>query len=544
MSVPAPDSPPPAAASARLPIDDLLDEAQAALAGPNPSPGLPAARRAWADCPTDDGPRRRRAGLLLSHLLYRTGALGEMVDVVLQILPLLRASGPTTELIDTLRMAALGGCDTNRFDVALSSAQEAHRLAMEIGDLGRISLSVNALACFFERSGDPWQAERLLHEALALARQHPDPHPTFVALNNLAAALIGKFYMLRDASPLEEARQPLQAALPFATEAVAKADARGEVFYRVFTLGNLGEVLVNLGYAEPARRALDEAMALARQHGFAANVWRIACSLGELRLLEGHLQTAWDDLHAGLASVQGGEQHIIRMRLHHALWRCANALGRTDDALHHLQQYVRLERARSMLQLRAQSDLFVTRMEAEYVRQEARRLDARATALEADVRRDPLTGLGNRREVELRWPELLGDVKRRRAPLSVAMLDLDHFKQVNDRHGHAVGDRVLVVLAGLLRSHTRVGDLVARMGGEEFLLVLPDAGPERAADVCERLRDQVAAHDWDRIAPGLLVTLSIGVTSTPPYEADTLSLRADAALYRAKSAGRNSVVQG
>ena len=107
-----------------------------------------------------------------------------------------------------------------------------------------------------------------------------------------------------------------------------------------------------------------------------------------------------------------------------------------------------------------------------------------------------------------------------------------------------MGDRVLVALAGVLRANTRAGDLVARVGGEEFLLALPEAGPERAAEVCERLRAQVAAHDWAALATGLTVTLSVGLTSAPPYDAETLSLRADSALYRAKAAGRNRVVQG
>jgi diguanylate cyclase (GGDEF)-like protein len=193
--------------------------------------------------------------------------------------------------------------------------------------------------------------------------------------------------------------------------------------------------------------------------------------------------------------------------------------------------------------LQAQSDLFITRMEAEQVRQEAQRHRARASALEADVRRDQLTGLGNRREMEVRWPELIRDARASGQALSVAMLDLDLFKQVNDSHGHAVGDQVLVALAGLLRAHTRGTDLVARMGGEEFLLVLPDTGAERAADVCERLRQRVASHDWAALAPGLQVTLSIGLTTSPPVDAQTLSLRADAALYRAKAAGRNRLVQ-
>jgi diguanylate cyclase (GGDEF)-like protein len=288
---------------------------------------------------------------------------------------------------------------------------------------------------------------------------------------------------------------------------------------------------------------LDESLTLARPLGFEAQVWRMGCTQGELLLLQQQPQAAWDQLAQVLQAAAQADQRTTHMRLHHAMWRAAAQLGRSADALHHLQAYLALERARAVTQLQAQSDLFITRMEAEQVRQEAQRHRARASALEADVRRDQLTGLGNRREMEVRWPELIRDARASGQALSVAMLDLDLFKQVNDSHGHAVGDQVLVALAGLLRAHTRGTDLVARMGGEEFLLVLPDTGAERAADVCERLRQRVASHDWAALAPGLQVTLSIGLTTSPPVDAQTLSLRADAALYRAKAAGRNRLVQ-
>lgn len=524
-------------------IQELLARAEAAGGAGAVGQGLALAEEAWQQVPPQDTPRRQRTGLLLAQLAYRAGALGRMLEVTLQILPLLRAGGATPDLIDLLRMACIAGCETGRFDVALSSAQEAHRLALELGDMARVSLAVNALGCFFDRTGDSWQAERVLREALALARQQTDAHAIGSALNNLAAALIGKFYMLRDAVPLEEARQALRDALPLAHEAVALTRQAGEPFHHVFTLGNLGEILVNLEQADAARAVLTPAIALAREHGFAAQYGRIGVSWGELAWVEGRPQAAWDELLALSTTLGESEPRNTLLRLHHVLWRCAATLHQPAQALAHLEHYLRLERQRTMLQLRAQSDLFVTRMEAETMRQEARRHDARATALEADARRDQLTGLGNRREVERRWPELLQRVRQQGTPLSVAMLDLDHFKQVNDRHGHAVGDRVLVALAAVLRAGTRGSDLVARVGGEEFLLALPDAGPEGAAEICERLRAQVEAGDWQALAPGLRVTLSVGLTSTPPYDAETLSLRADAALYRAKEAGRNRVVQ-
>jgi len=221
---------------------------------------------------------------------------------------------------------------------------------------------------------------------------------------------------------------------------------------------------------------------------------------------------------------------MTHLRVHHALWRTARELDRAHDALRHLEKYLHLERERGLSQLRAQSELFVTRAEADQVRVESRR--------------DQLTRLGNRREADLRWPELLADARRGGTPLAAAMIDLDDFKRINDGFGHAVGDAVLVAVAGVLRDNTRAADLAARIGGEEFLLVLPEATRERAHEICDRLRQRVAAYDWSQVAPGLAVTLSIGLAGAPPYDAAALTARADAALYAAKAAGRNRVVEG
>jgi diguanylate cyclase len=158
-----------------------------------------------------------------------------------------------------------------------------------------------------------------------------------------------------------------------------------------------------------------------------------------------------------------------------------------------------------------------------------------------EARRDPLTRLGNRREVDDRWPVLVAQCRANGKPLAVAMLDLDRFKQINDRFGHAIGDDVLVAMARLLRENTRSADIGARVGGEEFLLVLPDTDSHGAFEICERLRQRVATYPWNELAEGLSVTLSIGLACAPPYDPDELTARADAALYDAKTQGRNCV---
>lgn len=158
------------------------------------------------------------------------------------------------------------------------------------------------------------------------------------------------------------------------------------------------------------------------------------------------------------------------------------------------------------------------------------------------ARMDPLTRLPNRAQLLPGLEALLQQARAEARPLSVMFLDLDHFKSINDRFGHPVGDRCLMMVGHLLRRHVRATDLVARYGGEEFVLALDGAGPERAAAAAEELRAAVAQEGFQIDGQPIGLTVSIGLASLR-QEDDVASLlaRADAALYRAKHAGRNRV---
>jgi diguanylate cyclase (GGDEF)-like protein len=132
---------------------------------------------------------------------------------------------------------------------------------------------------------------------------------------------------------------------------------------------------------------------------------------------------------------------------------------------------------------------------------------------------------------------------RHSSPLAVAMADLDHFKAVNDRFSHAVGDAALRATAKILGAHVRHTDLVARFGGEEFVVVLVETDAQAAQRVCEKLRLAIAQYNWSAIHPSLALTISIGVTAdtgVPTHE--RMLAAADRNLYTAKAAGRNRVV--
>jgi diguanylate cyclase (GGDEF)-like protein len=306
--------------------------------------------------------------------------------------------------------------------------------------------------------------------------------------------------------------------------------------------GNLAESLVHLGERDEAEQLLEQALRRVMEQGNTAHSWRIRFSRGELLLARGDAAAASRELNALWHELDGSEQSNTLTRVHDALYRTWRALGDHARALAHLEAFEILERKRVVAQLQAQSRLFVTRVEAERARLEAQVERLRAAESEADAQRDQLTGLGNRRHLDRRLPAVLASAASNNSPLSVALIDLDHFKHINDRFGHATGDVVLTRIADLLRASTRASDVLVRLGGEEFLIVFTDTALPMAQEVSERLREQVQSHDWSRIAPDLSVTLSVGLTSAPPYDLAVLSHSADLALYQAKSAGRNRVL--
>ena len=157
---------------------------------------------------------------------------------------------------------------------------------------------------------------------------------------------------------------------------------------------------------------------------------------------------------------------------------------------------------------------------------------------------DPLTGCLNRRAFETRLRTELRQAKRRANTLAVLAIDLDHFKTINDTHGHPFGDLVLTGLANIMKETARDTDAVARLGGDEFIVVLPDTGWEGALTFAERIRRRVDETTFSTPKASMRITISIGVAlarGTDPISPAALMQEADQSLYKAKSGGRNRV---
>jgi diguanylate cyclase (GGDEF)-like protein len=557
--------PPPALSLADVPADPtvpLLANARAALAGGDHRGGLEWARQARDAAPADSAALADAIMLEGLHL-WRLGRFEDAVVAAREALQLWQALEQATGQCDTLCLLAIGYSELGLHEEGLKCATAAFELARAHGLDEQTTQALNRIGVCHERLGDPAQGERFLLQALSRAREGRHFDATLAALNNLMADTIGAHHLYRRRGENDAAHQALQRAGQYGAQAVAMARRDGDIYRLVVSQGNLAEVLALVGDFEQADTLLHEVVAQSQAHGFRAVELRSRHNRGEMLLLQGRAEQALQELHAVLDELRrGGDHETTRMRVHDALYRSYKALGQFEPALVHCEAYHAIEMQRSSLQAQAQARLMVNRLDMEQAllmadralmdaareRLKASELEAEKRALQdrrepPDPHEDTLTGLANRRRIDQDLPRLLAHAREQQQPLQLAVLDVDGFKRVNDQHGHAVGDEVLRQVAAILRERLRARDLAARLGGEEFLIVLVDALPATAREICERLRAAVQQHDWRPLAAQLEITVSVGLAEARAADSDagTLLQRADAALQRAKNEGRNRV---
>jgi two-component system, cell cycle response regulator len=434
---------------------------------------------------------RARSAFVLAAVLQELGDLATALELAVDAVDLLdEAASPELRIDHSLRLA---DCLGQQGDSSASQRYaDVLALTQELGDADRELLVLNNWAYCETLLGRFEEALRIAERLQSRSVAHGEPLGPG-RLDTLARVLIGLDRLPDAEAVLLSGLQ--RELLETSTDGDAGAD---------FLL-TLAEVRRRLGQLAPAQQALDDCIARCERHGLTAIRVRARAEQAEL--------------YAASAD---------------------HAAAFTEYKLFHEQ----------LMQLQsAQRDARARAMQAMYEAGEARRQSRRYREMSL---RDPLTGLYNRRHIDEQLSHLLGPGGLPAEPVSIALVDLDHFKRINDTFGHDIGDAVLRRIAALLQSavpadSTRAvgGSFAARMGGEEFLLVLVDTEPHRAAALAEHLRASIAGHPWDELTGAVPVTASIGVTSTAEAPlctpADLLS-RADALLYRAKGHGRNRVV--
>ncbi len=440
-------------------------------------------------------------------------------------------------------------------DQAVKYAERAYRNAQAL-PAGAIRLqALNALAVTQTKLAHHEQAQATYRQLAREARGVPD-----------SKQQLWFCYVNRGACCSDEARRPqtpafrrgalLRRHLRLNAMAARVATTRTEA---LFTPINNVEALTLLGRLDEAEaifRALQEQLAQLPIETKSLRRFRgVAIQLeGELEMHRGRHERAAALIAQGIAADEAlGYLADVPHQLDR-LSEAEEACGRYHEALQAVRRAasMRLDLARAQGEARlrvveAQQGMERARQSIARERQRAQANEVRHQALldeaqrqSAAARTDALTGLGNRRMFEAVAQVLAASQDE---PVAMALLDLDSFKQINDRFSHAVGDRVLVEIAELLRGACRPEDQIIRMGGEEFVIVLRHAPPDAALRACERLREVVREHPWKDVHAKLAVTLSIGLASArTPLDADALLARADELLYQAKAGGRDRVI--
>jgi diguanylate cyclase (GGDEF)-like protein len=422
----------------------------------------------------------RTAGITARFYL-QLGNAQALLEQAVRSVELLPPDAPTHVRYDHELNLAVAHAVMRNFGQARALFRRLRREVEEAGELQRLPMLLNNAAYAEYECGETAAALELA-EAMADASDQLGT-PLDLTLRDTLA----RVYLANDR--LQDARDALDAALEPSVCGVVEGDAAANCEL------TRAEVLLSLGDLEGAAVAIKRTLARSEEQGLGRVHARAQLQLSKLFAARGEFEEAY-------------KRHTI----FHDEWAQVTATER---------------------------DAHARIIQAVYETAEAREESARYRELSM---RDPLTGLANRRFVDEQLPGLLAEVCGGGMSMAIAMVDLDHFKQINDRLSHETGDEVLATLAGILADHA-TGGFAGRMGGEEFLVVVPVTDVAEAWSRLERLRAAVASHDWSPVTGPVPVTASIGVSVATAVEHGTAGLlrRADAALYAAKDKGRNRV---
>jgi len=544
------------AASPRQQLEILLARADQTLAVDARESGAAARAAAELAQAIGDHPGRARAllaaGRSADHLLDQENALARFREALGEY----EIVGDRTGQAQALRAIGFVHDGLGDFAQAIDHELKALALAEEDNDPAGRAASLRTIGVIYSKSGDPKAGLEYYRQSLAFGEAAGDPLETGKTLNNIGINC-------KNLGRLDEALDAQQRALALFRSA-------GATLHECAVLNNLGLTQQMLGRRDDAEATLRQALELSERSGYRLGVANALRGLGRLATEQRRFGEAGRLLADALRTAETHRLKQDQAETHLALSDYFDATGDHASALKHHRRFHQLEREvlseNTSTKLRAvqiRHQVQAAEREAEIHRlrnvelaqayaeltklnaslREANEQKSRLLAqLERQTYEDALTGLANRRYLDLRLDEEFQRARRHHRPLALAIADLDHFKRVNDTWSHAVGDDVLRALARILREQIRHTDLVARFGGEEFVLVLTETDRDAALAACEKLRAAVEHFDWNAIHPGLAVTISIGVAAETEFKScESLLAAADARLYAAKSAGRNCV---
>ncbi len=414
------------------------------------------------------------------------------------------------------------------YEVALKGFRAAGDLkwqARVISNIGAVEIQL----------GNHTAALELFDHALDLRRETQDNEGAGFDLNNAAFGHIQKALQHRAASDLASCEAEAENALRLLDRALAIARQYGYKRLEAYCLQTMGEAYQAMARPEVALGLADQFLKLAHESD---DKWIEAYGLSCIGAIKHQLGHAVE----GVALLKRALHTFETLGSRDECARVLRGLSEAHESAGNLNEALACLRRAGVIEQSLRSEDTERRARALSAR---RRLDQASQETEHYKRlamEDSLTGLANRRQLDERLAALMREANTRGTVVTVALADVDHFKGINDRFSHAVGDEVLRCVGEILRAHCRLGDLAGRYGGEEFMLVFRSLDMRSSNEICERVRRGVEIYDWKSIHPHLRVTLSMGLASSASFEhAQGVLDAADHWLYEAKHHGRNQV---
>ncbi len=522
-----------------LPVHErvrLLNEISEQLYEREPARGAALAREAIELArATGDTPGEAQALYCLGRNLYSQADYPAVLETQGTALSLFSAMGNAEGearccnlLGITHRQLADYGRALEMYDAALKGFRDAGDLkwqARVISNIGAVEIQL----------GNHTAALELFDQALDLRRETDDNEGAGFDLNNAAFGHVQRALQHRAAQDEVSCRAEAQNALRLLDRALAIARQYGYKRLEAFCLQTMGEAHQAMSQPEVALGLADQFLKLAHDSDDKwIEAYGLAC-IGEIRHQLGQ--------HAdGVALLKRAQHMFEALGSRDETARVLRNLSQAHEAAGELAEALACLRRAGMIEQSLKREDTERRARALSAR---RRLDQASGETERYRRlamEDALTGLANRRQLDERLATLMREAQVRGTVVTIALADVDHFKGINDRFSHAVGDEVLRCVGEILRSHCRLGDVAGRYSGEEFMLVFRALDIRSATEICERVRRAVEIYDWRSIHPQLRVTVSLGLASSTSFENPRGVLdAADHWLYEAKHHGRNQV---
>jgi diguanylate cyclase (GGDEF)-like protein len=430
------------------------------------------------------------------------------------------------------------------YEIAAEYAMKALKLAQGLGERQREAGMLNVLSVIYAESNNLNAALEMGQKVLECYHELGYVRGESIALNNLALTYLE---LGNGALALETCQESLRLARENGIDAVA-----------LTVLSTLGEIYLGIQEFARAEEHLLQALTLAREYKAGPDEFQCLLNLGKVYQAQQNDEAALTAFESALSISRSSNDRRGEFQCHQLLSEVYEKRREFEAGLQHFKQFHEIKetvfnentlRRLAGLQVIHQVETAKRDAEIHYLktielkREIEERKSVQAT-LEKLVSIDPLTEVLNRREFFIQGEREVECALQNGQPLTAILFDLDHFKQINDTYGHAVGDQILIRATTTMRESLRQGEIIGRYGGDEFVILLPGSNCSQGQQIAERLCEKIASQMIDTTKGYLSVTLSLGISELSQANdssLETLIAHADEALYTAKRAGRNQL---